>query len=823
MSLWNDFWDFVEDTVDDVGDTLSDAWSAVKENPIGTITSAVAMAYGIPPMWAGALGGAAGAAATGGDIVKAAVTGGAMGYMGAAAGAAAGSAGSLAQAAAAGTAASVTGAILTGQDVLTAAKQGLILGTAVYGGQQVYQFMTPQEAINTVPGKSLADLTANSSDPLGDLINEMGWTDSNSARAAASQAFSKNAATTQAMLMESIPDYVLQSASKASNPAAYIAEELGWNQNNLTVGAANKATAQYKAVELQQEQAAAQEASKPINQMASSGVDRNDAQLLVENGYTPNEVQTLINKGYTGAELADMASTGVTSNDLLRVTNTTFTPDQVNQFLQSGGSVNEIVGYDGLVKSNAVNTNDVQTLIENNVSPAAARSLAYSGKLEAAKTLLNNGVSIDNVNSLNQNGWDLNKLANQVENRYISGEDIQNTLANNYTRQGINNLLNDTSRLPTPEEVQLQQQQELQQQQQQAQQQQAQQTIQQQAQALADKSGGYLTAQQVMDEHLSLEDVEFYKNYMDQRLGVNQPVQPEVTNPTEVAGPVTPPESVDVSNITQEQLNQITQENNPYANTNEGTSTAYTTEQQNMYTRLREAGYGVQEAMDMVTNGVATDTTPTRVDVTGTPAFADNPGPAVPHYRTPNTDLATQAQIDSGQASFNQSANAWEVPTTPAQPNPIVPIVVPPTPVTPPVTTPVVQQPAPQPEVPQPVTPPTVAQPTVVSSSTRTAYDGTVTRDDQMSDGTVVSTIISGPTGTGGTTRDAGSYLIGYCSPSGGPAVTPGAPWVDDLDPMSSGADHFHQIVSATGTYSATCTFGSANEWNAAFAAYGAH
>ena len=610
MSLWSDFWDFVDDTVDDVGDTISDAWSAIKSNPIGTITSAVAMAYGIPPMWAGALGGATGAAATGGDIVKAAITGGAMGYMGQAAGAYAGSAGPIAQAAAAGTAASVTGAILTGQDVLTAAKQGLILGT-VTGG--VVKLMSPQEAISSIPKGSLAELTASSADPLGDLIGEMGWTDSDSARAAASKAFSQNAATTKTMLQESIPDYVLKAAANTQNPGQYIVNELGWNQGSLTLGAANAAAAEYNSPQAQK------------------------ARLVEEQKLQQQQAQ----------QLADQQA-------------------QVAQQQQA--------------------------------------------KLDS----------------------------------------VQN---------------------------------------------------------LVDQSGGYLTAQDIIDQNLSLEDVQFYKNYMD-----------SLKAPAEVAGPVEPGQSVDVSNITQEQLNQITQENNPYMNTSGGTQTAsYTPEQEAMYNQLRSQGYTPAQATEMITNGSISDAgSGTSIDVSGSPVYSDVAGSGLKGSIPQGYELAPSTDLTG--ATYNADINAYIRPAVTPTPTPIVPIVVPPTTVTPPTTQPsqpvapvtgtpsTTQTPGTgtvstsnvdSTATPQPVGGPTTetdsqgnvwyvqpmsdgtvqrdlawqkpgttvtnqhvttpaqpTTPTVVSTSTRTTYDGSVYKDTQMSDGTVTSTLVSGPTGTGtnGTT-----------------------------------------------------------------------
>jgi hypothetical protein len=65
--------------------------------------------------------------------------------------------------------------------------------------------------------------------------------------------------------------------------------------------------------------------------------------------------------------------------------------------------------------------------------------------------------------------------------------------------------------------------------------------------------------------------------------------------------------------------------------------------------------------------------TPYRVDVSGTAGFADNPNSVINQYRSPNTDLATLDQINSGQAVYNNAANAWEVPGAPAA-GPVAPV-----------------------------------------------------------------------------------------------------------------------------------------------------
>jgi hypothetical protein len=102
----------------------------IKENPIGAIVSVGGMALGIPPVYAGALGGAAGAAASGGNVLEGALLGGATGYVGGVAGGAAAKlgAGNILSGAAGGAAAGATGALLTGQDIVKGALTGGALG-----------------------------------------------------------------------------------------------------------------------------------------------------------------------------------------------------------------------------------------------------------------------------------------------------------------------------------------------------------------------------------------------------------------------------------------------------------------------------------------------------------------------------------------------------------------------------------------------------------------------------------------------------------------------------------------------------------------------
>jgi hypothetical protein len=73
---------------------------------------------------------------------------------------------------------------------------------------------------------------------------------------------------------------------------------------------------------------------------------------------------------------------------------------------------------------------------------------------------------------------------------------------------------------------------------------------------------------------------------------------------------------------------------------------------------------------------VASAETPFRVDVSGTAGFQGNPS-AVTGPLSEGSQLATQAEIDAGTATYNPAANAWEVAGTPAELSPIVPTEIP--------------------------------------------------------------------------------------------------------------------------------------------------
>jgi len=236
MSLWTDFRDLVESPFKAVGDIVSDAVKAVLHNPIGAITSIVAMEMGIPPVWAGTLSGAASAAATGGNVIKGAFTGGAMGAVGGLAGAAAGEYGAIAQSAAGGAAAAATGAVLTGQDLVAAAKAGLVLG-GITGG--VAKFMTKAEAASSVP-QAIINHANTTADPLGTLVSNMGWSMDANATAAGQAALSQGQKAATQSLAENVPTNVLNAAKQSSDPVSYVQKAMGWDSNGVSNTAAQR-------------------------------------------------------------------------------------------------------------------------------------------------------------------------------------------------------------------------------------------------------------------------------------------------------------------------------------------------------------------------------------------------------------------------------------------------------------------------------------------------------------------------------------------------------------------------------------------------------
>jgi len=96
----------------------------------------------------------------------------------------------------------------------------------------------------------------------------------------------------------------------------------------------------------------------------------------------------------------------------------------------------------------------------------------------------------------------------------------------------------------------------------------------------------------------------------------------------------------------------------------------YTPAQETRYNELIQQGKTPTEATDIVDAESGSDAPPFQVDVSGTAGFEGNPT-AVTGPLNPGSQLATQAEIDAGQATYNPAANAWEV-SAPVVPEPIV-------------------------------------------------------------------------------------------------------------------------------------------------------
>ena len=211
---------------------------------------------------------------------------------------------------------------------------------------------------------------------------------------------------------------------------------------------------------------------------------------------------------------------------------------------------------------------------------------------------------------------------------------------------------------------------------------------------------------------------------VDSRTGQPKPMAPVedavARTPEQIAAQTQPvaPGTVDVGNMTQEQLNQALSQNNPYLTASDATQVAgpYTPEQEAQYNRLIAEGRTPAEATDQIESG--TETGPAiPVSISGAAGTAEAPSYAISNQMTPGSQLATQTQIDSGQATYNSAANAWEVTPAPA-PAPVAVSV----PTTPTVTTPVTTEIAP---APAPVAPPVDTGPTTVTTAPVTPVETT--------------------------------------------------------------------------------------------------
>lgn len=446
----------------------------------------------------------------------------------------------------------------------------------------------------------------------------------------------------------------------------------------------------------------------PTQQIANTGlVNATDASILAQNGYTSNDVTNLINSGYTSDELVNLASTGVRANTLTTLANTQFDETDINNLLTKGTSANDIATASTLINQGKLTTDTAIKLMDNKVGQYDLTSLANANKADAAAQLLDKGVSKSNIMFMSGQNADLSKINAALDYGVMSAKDFNNSFSTTAWNQTVKTLSSFTppvaptvTQPTTPAPVDY---------------------VSDLAKSIA--QGTYANpsvVQQFLDMGYSVQQIsnaisenplsglEGAHNYGDALLAQTPGLQPVQPNPTATA--------------------------------------AYTPEQEQLYKQYISQGMSPAQATQLIENETVTDTTPISVNVSGSPVYSDSPGSGLKGPIPEGYELAPSTDLSG--AEYRSDINAYVRPIQPTVPEtPYIPVVTPTIPtttnVTPNIPTPTPPQVPIQPE--QPTTP------TVVSSSTRTTMDGSVYKDDQNSDGTVTSTLISGPIGTGGT------------------------------------------------------------------------
>lgn len=581
-------------------------------------------------------------------------------------------------------------------------------------------------------------------------------------------------------------------------------------------------------------------------QIASTGlVDSVDAKILANAGYSVNDVKNLINTGYQAADLADLASAGVPASTLTTLATTPIPEATINNLLMTGTSANDIAGASSFIKSGQLSVDQATNLLGRDIPYNDIRTAAVTGTANTLIKGLDAGLSPTAINKLQGSGVNVDNLLSYIDKGLIDSAEVNSKAAGTGYASWANNQITSAQQI----EIQNQKAQlALEQAQEQALQ--AQNPSYNQAPRTSIGNGLYeLTGSGLIVDGNNNYVAENYQDY----LAKTQSTQPSI--------PSTAIQTVDsngnvryfdtATGQTLDSSGQVVAQPIQPSSPISQTAAAYTPQQEARYNELIKQGMSPAQATSMIDTGSTVSDT---IQVTGSAGLLGNERAVVNEYRTPNTDLATQQQVDSGAAKYNIAANAWEVPTAattvgagaispdnidvgggfnpatggvsapaPVVPNftqqatnfasshglkttqipqveqalqngytekqldtafrqnpygnwlnsftqttvaPVVqPTVQPTAPVAPPVAEipeVVVTAPKPEPVVTPPVvlpptpiipTTPVAPQPvTVVSSSTRTTSDGSVYRDDQKSDGTVTSVLISGPTTTGPTT-----------------------------------------------------------------------
>ena len=350
------------------------AAEAIIENPLPTLVQVSLMAMGVPPVWAGAASGAVGAAQSGGNIFKGALTGGALAYVG-----------------------QKTSTYLSGQGynpIVVGAGTGAVLGatgSALNGGQSM--------GLNVLTGGIIGAAT-------GYYVSR------------------KGAVTTSYEDGSTITKY--PDGTSTATPANTVDAPVS-DLNPPPAGISDAGTAM---------QAVISDTSSYA--IANTGmVNFDSANLLAEAGYTPTQVESLIYSGYNVDQLVDMATIGVEASTLQSLSTSPFSEYTINDLLSNNVSANEIANASNLVNSGQVDMSTANTLLKSGVDTNTFNAIANSGQASQASYLMSKGVSADSVKYMLDNNVNLNDANWKLETKQLSTNQINSNVESAFPTKPI--------------------------------------------------------------------------------------------------------------------------------------------------------------------------------------------------------------------------------------------------------------------------------------------------------------------------------------------------------------------------------------------------
>ena len=346
-----------------IGSTLDN----VVHDPLPTLVGAVAMMYGVPPVYAGAMSGATGAAIHGGDVLKGALTGGVLGYVG-----------------------QTTSTYLAGtgvSPVIVGAGTGAALGvagTALSGGKSM--------ALNAMTGAAIGAIAGYYQSPKT-KSQTYSYDDGSTLTKYADGTFSATPAGT------------VDSALSQTNPPPAALSEV-FTSTDAIIGDTSTAS------------------------LTSTGlINPQGASILADSGYTPSQIEMLINGGYTPNELINMASTGVTGDVLTSLSNTQFAESSINELLSNNVSASEIANASDLVNAGKLDSHAATSLLRHGVDSIGLVDLADSGLANQASYLMDKGVSFDAVQQMISEGVSLNYANNEIGSGRVTSQQVNSNAA----------------------------------------------------------------------------------------------------------------------------------------------------------------------------------------------------------------------------------------------------------------------------------------------------------------------------------------------------------------------------------------------------------